>query len=100
MTAFNPYTKFSFDVELSFEDSKEAERMKIVWIIILIVGFAMIAGLVIVWVKQVKSDRKEPEEGRESLLTETINRTSTNPNEVPTTMKKDSKHSEEEDDGE
>ena len=57
ITAMNHYNNFNFTVELNLEGAQEGARLEIIWIIILIIGLLMIIGLVIIWIKQNKSER-------------------------------------------
>jgi hypothetical protein len=59
--AENHYMNYSFIVELSFlldndDDSDKNTEVEIIWIIILVIGVAMIIGLLFVWRRQAKSD--------------------------------------------
>ena len=55
----NHYFKFEYNVELSFDEDIIDERTEIVWVLILIVGFLMIIGLIVVWSKQKKVEGRD-----------------------------------------
>jgi predicted histidine transporter YuiF (NhaC family) len=91
--ALNPYTNFTFFIELDFTKSDdEALKEEILWILIVIIGAAMILGLIIVFAKQSREHRTEVEQNKieEVLIVhdefknsyQDINRSSADPDSV------------------
>ena len=72
LTAKNPYTNISFDIEVNFTRTHDDIEERILWIVVVVVGALMILGLLIAYARQKKRLRKyreEQEEKRGTLLT-------------------------------
>lgn len=78
IVALNPYTNFTFNVNLDFhkdkddddEEEKEKKKEEILWIAIVAIGAIMVIGLIIAFAKQSKTLREQAErESKETLLT-------------------------------
>lgn len=90
MRALNSFHEIDFNLDFGFGPvPSNDETVEIIWIIILVVGFAMIVGLILVCVYQIKKEKRaELSESKESLITQDdtfkhthINRSSVDPNE-------------------
>ena len=85
---------FVFVIQLSFTyDEDDVNKVEIIWIIILVIGFLMIIGLIFVWSKQSKAAPRDSVEIKQSLLTvqpefksHFINRSSADPESVRGTV--------------
>jgi hypothetical protein len=91
--ALNPYTNFTFFIELDFTKSDdEALKEEILWILIVIIGAAMILGLIIVFARQSREQKTKVEQNKieEVLIVhdefknsyQDINRSSVDPDSV------------------
>ena len=77
IVAMNPYTNFTFQVNLDFhkdkdddEDDEQKKREEILWIAIIAIAAIMIVGLIIAWAKQSKTLREQAlRQNKETLLT-------------------------------
>ena len=91
----NMFTNVSFTMDIKFEPEKppipptpdpDVTTVEIIWIIIMVVGFIIIVGLILICAYQIKKQRLERqklEEDKQSLLTRdsnpmAINRTTFN----------------------
>lgn len=97
ITAHNPYSNFSFVIELNYIDEDEEKRESIIWIVIIVIAVVMIISLLVVYCKQrhtakgFKSALRD--QNQESLITvedrykdEYINRTSADPESIRGTI--------------
>lgn len=91
MHAQNTFHEIDFTLDFGFGPvpTPDEETVEIIWIIILVVGFAMIVGLILVCVYQIKKEKRQQlSETKESLITRDdgfkntyINRSSVDPAE-------------------
>lgn len=72
LVAQNTFHNTTFDLDFGFgpvNPNPDEETVEIIWIIILIVGFIMVVGLILVCVYQIKKEKlKKLEENKESLI--------------------------------
>lgn len=57
--AHNPYTNFSFTIEVNIVDETIEGRKETIWIVILVIGVIMIITLITVYAKQSKTPRSQ-----------------------------------------
>jgi hypothetical protein len=75
VTAQNPYTNFTFAINLDFykdknDDEEEKKKEEILWLIIVGVGGIMIIGLIIAFARQQRRLKEEAlQENKQTLLT-------------------------------
>lgn len=89
INAYNTFHYMPFELDFGFGPFDNEETVEIVWIIILVLGFMMIIGLILVCVYQLKKEKREQlVETKESLVTQDdafkhtyINRSSVDPRE-------------------
>lgn len=93
ITAQNPFTNYTFSINLDFyKDPEEEKKEEILWLIIVGVGAIMIIGLIVAFAKQQRRLKEETlQENKQTLLTVDddfknnyidINRSSVDPNSV------------------
>ena len=95
LTAGNPYTNYTFDIEILFTKTHDDVEERVLWIVIVAVGGFMLLGLVVAYARQNKRlarmKQEEEDEKRQTLLTgqetivssaDEINRTSADPSSV------------------
>ena len=54
LTANNPYTNYTFDIEVSFTKTHDSTEERVLWIVIVVVGAVMILGLLMACARQKK----------------------------------------------
>jgi NAD/NADP transhydrogenase beta subunit len=75
VTAQNPYTNYTFSVNLDFykdknDDEDEKKKEEILWILIVAIGGIMIIGLIIAFARQQRRLKEEAlQENKQTLLT-------------------------------
>ena len=90
VTALNPYTNYTFMIDIDFTKDIDEKKEEILWIAIIVIGFVMIIGILIAYCRQRRDHHHhhQQEELRETLVTQeeeigqNINRSSVDPHSI------------------